>query len=599
MLVLQNTDDGAYDLAGLGTSTEPLSHRAAKFDLSIGLEETFDEAGRQAGIKAEFEYAVDLFDRATVDDLARRFCRLLDAITLDPDTSVSQVELLTADELHRVLDKWSAAVPAEAWRELVGVAAPDRAAAYLLDGRLRPVPAGVRGDLYLTVPGPSAPAGDKVVADPHGRPGTVMYRTGRQGRWLTDGRLDIAMPERPDAADPGAPAPARRPRTPEEEVLCALFAETLEVPQVDVDDNFFALGGYSLLATRLTSRIRSVLGAEVGIRALFGNPTVAQLAAHLRAEDTTRPRPAPVAVRPEPMPLSYAQQRLWFLREWEDGGSAYNIPLALRLRGRVDLGALQAALDDVASRHEALRTLFPAVDGQPYQLITTDARVPLSASVCPPVELAGHVRRAARHAFDLAAELPLRATLFTLGAEDHVLVLTLHHIAGDGWSMAPLTRDLSTAYEARLAGRAPGWTPLPLQYADYALWQRALLGDENDPDSLAARQLAYWKRTLAGLPEEIALPADRPRPPVPSHDAGAVTSETPPELHAGLVRLARESGSTLFMVLQAAVTALLSRLGGGTDVPLGTAVAGRTDDGLDDLVGFFVNTLVLRTDVSG
>ncbi len=599
MLVLQNTDDGAYDLAGLGTSTEPLSHRAAKFDLSIGLEETFDEAGRQAGIKAEFEYAVDLFDRATVDDLARRFGRLLDAITLDPDTSVSQVELLTADELHRVLDKWSAAVPAEAWRELAGVAAPDRAAAYLLDGRLRPVPAGVRGDLYLTVPGPSAPAGDKVVADPHGRPGTVMYRTGRQGRWLTDGRLDIAMPERPDAADPGAPAPARRPRTPEEEVLCALFAETLEVPQVDVDDNFFALGGYSLLATRLTSRIRSVLGAEVGIRALFGNPTVAQLAAHLRAEGTTRPRPAPVAVRPEPMPLSYAQQRLWFLREWEEGGSAYNIPLALRLRGRVELGALQAALDDVASRHESLRTLFPAVDGQPYQLITTDARVPLSASVCPPVELAGHVRRAARHAFDLATELPLRATLFTLGAEDHVLVLTLHHIAGDGWSMAPLTRDLSTAYEARLAGRAPGWTPLPLQYADYTLWQRALLGDENDPDSLAARQLAYWKRTLAGLPEEIALPADRPRPPVPSHDAGAVTSETPPELHADLVRLARESGSTLFMVVQAAVAALLSRLGGGTDISLGTAVAGRTDDGLDDLVGFFVNTLVLRTDVSG
>ncbi|MEW2163788.1 amino acid adenylation domain-containing protein [Streptomyces sp. NPDC007084] len=607
MLVLQNTGDGTYDFAGLGTSAEPLHHRAAKFDLSIGVEETFDEAGRQAGLKAEFEYATDLFERATVDDLARRFLRLLEALTAAPDTPVSQAELLTADELHRVLDEWSATVPAEVWHELAGVPAPDRPAAYLLDDQLRPVPAGVSGDLYLTVPGPSAPAGDRFVADPHGGTGTVMYRTGRQGRWLTDGRLDIGTPQRPGPAGPGAagpvgpdePAPAHRPRTPEEEVLCALFAETLGAPHVGVDDNFFALGGYSLLATRLISRIRTVLGVEVGIRALFGNPTVAQLAAHLRAENTSRPRPAAVAVRPEPMPLSYAQQRLWFLREWEEGGSTYNIPLAVRLRGQVDRDALQAALDDVVLRHESLRTLFPAVDGQPRQLVTTGARVPLSASVCPPVELAGHLRRAARYAFDLAAELPLRATLFTLGADDHVLMLVLHHIAGDGWSMAPLTRDLSTAYAARAAGRAPDWAPLPLQYADYTLWQRDLLGDENDPDSLASRQLAYWKKELAGLPDELTLPTDRPRPPVPSHSAGAVTAGVPAELHAGLLRLARESGTTLFMVLQAAVATLLSRLGAGTDIPLGTAVAGRTDDGLDDLVGFFVNTLVLRTDVSG
>ncbi|MER7575809.1 amino acid adenylation domain-containing protein [Streptomyces sp. NPDC126514] len=599
MLVLQNTDDGAYGFTGLRTCAEPLNHRAAKFDLSIGVEETFDEAGRQAGISAEFEYATDLFDRATVDDLARRFLRLLEAVTAEPDTPVSQAELLTADELHRVLDEWSVTVPAEVWPELAGLSAPERAAAYLLDDHLRPVPAGVSGDLYLTVPGPSAaPAGDRFVAAPHGGSGTVMYRTGRQGRWCPDGRLDIRLPERPDPAEQDEPAPARRPRTPEEEVLCALFAETLGAAHVGVDDNFFALGGYSLLATGLISRIRTVLGVEVGIRALFGNPTVAQLAAHLRAEDTSRPRPA-VVVRPEPMPLSYAQQRLWFLQEWEDGGSTYNIPLAMRLRGPIDKNALQAALDDVALRHESLRTLFPAVAGQPYQHIIADARVPLSAALCPPVELAGHVRRAARHAFDLATELPVRATLFTLGTDDHVLMLVLHHIAGDGSSMAPLTRDLSTAYEARLAGRAPAWSPLPIQYADYTLWQRDLLGDEHDPESLAARQLAYWTEALAGLPEELALPTDRPRPPVPSHAAGAITAGVPAELHAGLVRLARESGTTLFMVLQAAVAALLSRLGAGTDIPLGTAVAGRTDDSLDDLVGFFVNTLVLRTDVSG
>ncbi|MEN3586758.1 condensation domain-containing protein, partial [Streptomyces sp. ZYX-F-203] len=205
------------------------------------------------------------------------------------------------------------------------------------------------------------------------------------------------------------------------------------------------------------------------------------------------------------------------------------------------------------ARHEALRTRYPTVDGEPRQHICDDVRVPFEAVPVTAGELAGLLAGTATHAFDLAAELPFRATLFELSGEECVLVLVLHHIAGDGWSMAPLARDLGTAYAARCEGRAPDWQPLPVQYADYALWQRRLLGDETDPDSLAARQLTHWQNSLAGLPQELELPTDRPRPAVASHRADAVETTIPAELHARLAQLARESGATLFMALQAAV----------------------------------------------
>ncbi|WP_448324076.1 amino acid adenylation domain-containing protein, partial [Streptomyces sp. DSM 41493] len=385
----------------------------------------------------------------------------------------------------------------------------------------------------------------------------------------------------------------RTPRTARERALTGLFADVLGVDGITIDDSFFDLGGHSLLATRLVSRARAVLGVEIPVRALFEAPTVAELAGRL--EDAQGARTALTSrERPEVLPLSSAQHRLWFLERFERQAT-YNLPLAFRLRGEVDAVALRAAVTDVVGRHEALRTVFPGVDGEPRQVVLSaeDARVDFAVVECGEQELAGLVSDAAFTAFDLERDLPLRVTLFRVGDEESVLLLTLHHIAGDGWSEEPLFADLGTAYRARCADGAPVWDPLPVQYADYTLWQRELLDEALDD------QLAYWSKTLAGAPQELALPTDRARPATASHEGGVVGFELDAGLHARLEGVARQHGVTVFMVLQAGLTALLSRLGAGTDIPLGAVVAGRSDEALDDLVGFFVNTLVLRTDVSG
>ncbi|MER7758018.1 amino acid adenylation domain-containing protein, partial [Kitasatospora sp. NPDC097643] len=409
------------------------------------------------------------------------------------------------------------------------------------------------------------------------------------------GKLDRAALPAPDFAG----APQRAARTPQEQILLSLYADVLGVPSAGVDDDFFELGGHSLLATRLVSRVRAVLGVELPLRALFDNPTVARLAGQL-TEAGTRPALEP-RPRPELLPLSFAQQRLWFLYKYEGVSATYNMPLVLRLTGELDPAALEAAVNDVIARHEPLRTVFPDLDGEPYQRVLDPAaaRLDLSIEEVPESELAAEVAECARRGFELDREMPIRGRLLTPGPGVHVLVLVLHHIAGDGWSLGPLADDLRNAYTARRDGERPQWSPLPVQYADYSTWQHELLGDDADPDSLFGRQAAYWTSHLAGLPDQATLPADRPRPPIASYRGAEASFTIDAATHAALRELARSADATLFMVLHAGLAALLTRHGAGSDIAVGSPIAGRTDEGLDDLVGFFVNTLVLRTDTSG
>ncbi|MGW6246408.1 amino acid adenylation domain-containing protein, partial [Streptomyces roseolus] len=414
-----------------------------------------------------------------------------------------------------------------------------------------------------------------------------------------NGKVDRSALPAPEAEP--ARAEGRAPRGPREEILCGLFADVLGVPAVGVDDDFFALGGHSLLAIVVISRIRALLDVDVAIDALFEAPTVARLAARLDGPGRGHGAVRPAVPRPGRLPLSYAQLRLWLLHRIEGPSATYTIPLALRLTGPLDVAALRAALGDVVARHESLRTVFAEDEHGPHQIVLAPGHAEPGLKAVPTTEdrLRADLEAEAARPFDLGQAPPVHARLFVLDERTHVLLLAVHHIAMDGWSVRPLVRDLASAYAARRRGAAPDLPDLPVQYADYTLWQHEELGSEDDPDSPVAAQLRYWRQTLGGLPQEAAPAADRPRPATPSYRGGRVAFTVPPWLHGRVVEVAREFRATPFMVVHAALAALLTRLGAGTDVPIGSPVAGRVDDALEDLVGFFVNTLVLRTDTSG
>ncbi|MGU3437529.1 amino acid adenylation domain-containing protein [Actinomycetes bacterium M1A6_2h] len=393
----------------------------------------------------------------------------------------------------------------------------------------------------------------------------------------------------------------RAPTTTLEHDVARVFADVLGITDVGLDDDFFASGGNSLMATRVTGQLSALLGTDVAVRVLFEAPTVAAFASRLSALERDGGRTplaaVPRAQRPEEIPLSLAQQRLWFLNRFDAESNAYNISFAVRLTGALDIGAMEAALADLVRRHETLRTRYPDSDHGPRQEVLDDAAPTLVRRPVSDADLAESMREFASAGFDLTTDMPLRTALFETGADRHVLAFVVHHIAADGWSLGPLARDVMTAYTARAAGDAPTWSPLPVQYTDFSLWQRTMLGDESDPDSRASRQLAFWTAALSGLPDEITLPVDRARPAVPTFAAGTHAFDLDTDVVAGLSAVAARTGTSLFMVVHAALAVLMARLADTDDVAIGTPIAGRGDSRLDELVGMFVNTLVLRSTV--
>ncbi|ETZ97138.1 condensation domain protein [Mycobacterium kansasii 824] len=310
------------------------------------------------------------------------------------------------------------------------------------------------------------------------------------------------------------------------------------------------------------------------------------------------------AAPPKLVPLSYAQRRLWFIDQLEGPSPIYNMALALRLCGPLDVEALRVAVTDVVGRHRSLRTVFPATDGIPEQRVidatAADAGWQVTDAVAwPASRLPQAIAALVRYRFDLANQIPLRTELFSVGADEHVLVIVMHHIAADRWSLSPLLRDLATAYTARCAGAVPGWDELTLHYVDYCRWQRDQLGELDDTTSPICAGLAYWQQTLAGLPERLELPADRHYPQVARHEGAGVAVDWPVALRQSVARLAREHRATSFMVITAGVVALLARLSGNTDIAVGIPVAGRTEAAFEEMVGLFVNTVVLRISVAG
>ncbi|MCP4659783.1 MAG: amino acid adenylation domain-containing protein, partial [bacterium] len=413
------------------------------------------------------------------------------------------------------------------------------------------------------------------------------------------------------------PAPERRgveadfaaPSGPTEELLAGIWAAVLKLDRVGVEDNFFELGGHSLLATQVISRLREVFGVEVALQKIFEAPTVKRLAPVVEAAAVEgrgrtvppiRPLPRDGGVLQEGVALSFAQQRLWFIDQFQPGRALYNISNAVRLSDRLDRALLARSLNEIVRRHEALRTTFTSAGGRPVQRIAPvlELEIPvIDLRQLPAKGREAESRRLTtaetRRPFDLSRGPLLRVTVLQLAAEERVILLTIHHIVSDGWSMEVLIRELSALYTAFSEGQASPCGELAIQYADYALWQRQWLTGE-----VMEEELRYWRRQLVGIPR-LELPTDRPRPAVQTFRGRTRGLAFSTELSGALLRLSREQGTTLFMTLLAGFKALLARTTGQEDIAVGSPIAGRNHRQIEDLIGFFVNTLVLRSDLAG
>jgi amino acid adenylation domain-containing protein len=395
------------------------------------------------------------------------------------------------------------------------------------------------------------------------------------------------------------------PRTAVEEVLVGIWAQVLHHNNLGVHDNFFELGGHSLLATQVVSRLQRAFGVDIPLRALFEEPTVAGLARRVeqlrRAGEALHAPPLLPVPRTDKLPLSFSQQRLWFLDQLQPGTPAYNIPIALRLSGTLDIGALRKSLNEIVRRHEVLRTRFAVTDDQPFQVIANELTIDLPMVNLSGIADAGREQEARRKAeeesqlsFDLQHGPLIRAKLLHLGKEDHILLLTMHHIVSDGWSMGIFSRELAATYRAFSESEAPQLPELPIQYADFSAWQRSWLQGET-----LEKQVGYWTAKLADAPQLLKLPTDRPRPSVETFRGATYAKVLPIDLLQQLKAFTSSEGVTLFMTLLAAFNVLLSRHSNQEDILVGSPIANRNRSELEGLIGFFVNTLVLRTDLSG
>lgn len=438
-----------------------------------------------------------------------------------------------------------------------------------------------------------------------------------------NGKLDKrALPAVSSAAERGY----REPATATERRLCEIFAQLFSMDRVGADDSFFELGGHSLLAARLAAQIRAGFGVELDVRAVFDTPTAAGLAARLVTQfrdefgidldamddesddqlpqtgsDGNRPELVQQS-RPELLPLSYSQLSMWFQYRMEGPSAAANLPLAMRFDGPLDIAALTAAINDVVARHETLRTSFPERDGIPYQVVHPALTVEMPVTGITADRLDAELADIANFPFPLDEQPLIRPRLFALDEHTHVLSLLVHHITADHASFGILLDDLVAAYRARTeTGQAPHWDPLPVQYADYALWQRAVFdaGPSGEPSDYAAAQVTHWRSVLAGLPEEINVGHDFQRPAVLGKRGEVATFTVPAERRDKLQTLAEQSNASEFALYQSIVATVLHKLGGGTDIAIGTPVAGRVDEAVGELVGLFANMVVLRNDLSG
>ncbi|MEU4745506.1 condensation domain-containing protein, partial [Actinosynnema sp. NPDC023658] len=539
------------EMAGLDVRLRALDNDTAKFDVELAVE--YDDHG----VECRFEYATDLFDRPTVEALAAHYLVVLDALLTAPGTRVGDLALADEAEATVVLD---------------GVEA------VLRDRYGAPVPVGVPGRVW-----------------------TDGRADGRIARVRRDGTVE--------AVGTGADAAADaedfvEPTTPVERELAAMWADVLGRGRVSRDENFFrGAGGDSMLATKVVVRVRRKWGVRITVRQMLQFPVLKDLAGHLTSllPDTppdTAAADAPVisaAQSSEDVPLSFAQQRLWFIDQLEPDSAAYNIAELLDITGPLRPDALERALNAVVARHEALRTSVALVDGVPVQRIASELRVPLPVLADrSPDEARAEAWREADVPFDLTAGPLLRAALYPTGPDRHLLALTWHHLVFDGWSQDLFFREL-TAFYARETGRAADVPPPPvIQYPDYTRWQRASLRDAE-----LDRLQRFWSATLDGAPALLELPTDRPRPSVRGTTGSSRFHDLPADLVDDLRAVADRHGVTLYLVLFAAFTALLARHTGQTDIVVGGTTANRATEETERVVGLFVNTLALRTDVSG